>query len=117
MPAVYPRAHEAPPAAPPFDENLCAAEIITLREARPTITRQLAAGKIIHAVGGRVEDVYRVWDEIEAERLAMEAVPLQTEAVYVEEISKVGLYLNPLLWVAGMKAKLGVSEIVVPEEV
>ena len=116
MSAIYPKGPVVKPSPPPFDEALCGANIIQLREARPRITRQLTAGKLIHVVGGTVKDIYRVWDEIEAERKAMKAVPLQAEGDYLEAISTVGFYIDPILWVAGKRSELGVGEIKAPVE-
>ncbi len=117
MPAVYPRG-PAPVPEPlkPFDAEQCAVELIGLRESRPNITKVLAGGKVIHIVGGRTSDIYRVWDEIEAERLALAAVPLQAESKYIEAVSALAVNIDPVQWVAGMQAKLGVSEIVAPKE-
>jgi len=116
MPAVYPRGPEPVPEAPPFDAEQCVVELIGLRESRPNITKVLAAGKVIHIVGGRVLDVYQVWDAIEAERKALEAVPLQTESKYIEAVSALAINIDPVQWVAGMQAKLGVDEIIAPKE-
>jgi len=116
MPAVYPRGPEPVPEAPPFDESTCVSALIALREARPNITKVLAAGKVIHQVGGRVLDVYQVWDKIEAERKAMAAVPMQAEDKYVEALAELAVHLDPDLWIAGMQDKLGVAKIVAPKE-
>ena len=116
MSAVYPRGPAPVAEAPPFDAEFCAAELILLRELRPEITKVLAAGKVIHKVGGRVFDIYRVWDEIEAERKAFEAVPLQAEGDYMEALSGLAVNLDPFVWIAGLRGKLGVSEIVAPKE-
>ncbi len=116
MPAVYPRGLAPVPEAPPFDAELCESSLIALRELRPNITKVLAGGKLIHVTGGRVPDIYRVWDEIEAERKAFEAVPLQAEGAYMEALMRLAVKLDPDLWVAGMQDKLGVGEIVAPKE-
>ncbi len=115
MAAVYPRGPAPVPEAPPFDEPACVSGILALREARP-ITKVLAGGKLIHVVGGTTADIGRVWDEIETERKAFAAVPLQKEADYTLALETVAEHLDPAVWVAGMRDKLGVGEIVAPKE-
>ncbi len=117
MPAVYPRGPAPVPEAPPFDKPACVTGILALREARPNITKVLAAGKLIHVSGGRVPDIYQVWDEIEAERKSFEAVPLQAEGAYMEALAGLAVNLDPFLWIAGLREKLDVGEIAAPKEV
>ncbi len=115
MAAVYPRGPAPVPEAPPFDEPACVSGILALREARP-ITKVLAGGKLIHIVGGTTADIGRVWDEIEIERKAFAAVPLQAEGAYMEALAGIADKLDPFLWIAGLRAKLGVGEIAAPKE-
>ncbi len=112
MPAVYPRGPAPVPEAPPFDEPACVSGILALREARPNITKVLAAGKLIHVTGGRVPDIYRVWDEIEAERKAMDAIsPADhtSASKYVTALAAAAARLDPDTWYEALKVSKGVS--------
>ena len=82
MPAVYPEAPKAKPTPEAFDEGKCVDEIIALRTAEPKMTRIRAGGKLFHVVGGTIPDIYRVWDEIEAERVARRKIIVLTPSVF-----------------------------------
>lgn len=116
MPSVYPKASDAPEAVTAFDETACVAKVIEMREADGKVTLEQAIGVLLEVSGGTVGDVKRVWDEIEAERQAMASVPLQDEGAYLEALSAVADKLDPFIWIAGMREKLGVAEIVAPKE-
>ncbi len=115
MSHIYPRAPETPPEKTPLNDETIAGRIVSLRESDDKLTREQAVGLVLNGEG-TVQDFYRIWAEIEAEKKAMEGVPLQAEGNYMEAISSVGNHLDPVQWIIGMRAKLGVAEIVAPAE-
>lgn len=119
---IYPRAVNVLDEKEVLTDGEIAAQVILSREEGKG--ERLARLEAISLANGKREEgasltdvlhVNRIADEIESERQAMAAVPIQAEAVYIEEISKVGRLLDPVKWIVGMRAKLGVSEIVALE--
>ncbi len=113
MAHVYPRA-KVEPEYPAFDEALCAATIVALREEDESTSAATAIGVCLKEQGGSPADFYRVWGEVEAERTAMSAVPLQAEGAYMEALSEISRWVSPFDWIVGKRAELKVDEITKP---
>lgn len=111
MPSVYPRAAAAGQVPEPLDPATCAERIVAAREENPRATRASVAG-ICLAGSDDVRGYYRVWDEVEAERIAMLGVQVADYATltkFKSTLAACGRHLDATAWVNGLKDQASVT--------
>ena len=94
-----------------IDPELCAARIIAHREADPKASKAQLVGGVL-AGSDDVAGFERVWDEVESERVALQAVRVadyDTLSKFKTALSKSANRLDVDTWVSALKAVAGVS--------
>ena len=111
MSHIYPKAPPLPPAVVPLDDDTIAARVVEQREADENVSKEQCVGTVLQGKG-TVADFYRVWNEVEEERLAMEAVPVtdyETKTAYKTGLSEVRVRLDVQKFADGVLARAKVS--------
>ncbi len=110
MSYVYPRSTVKPEPEEIATDDEVAELLIAFREDGNT--EDEALGRVI-AVSGSVKQARRVQSEVNEERNALKAVPLDAEAKYLAAISAKTKYIDPAEWVARQKAIAPLKAVVV----
>ena len=108
MSSVYPRAATTK-SVDPIDQVACAERIITAREASPRASKALIVGIALQG-SDDVAGFEQVWDDVEAERIAMTAVSAAdcaSKTAYVDALSVEAEYIDPSLFADGVVAASG----------
>ena len=110
MSSVYPRA-ATPKAVEAIDPATCAERVIAAREADPCVSKERAVGQVLQG-SDDLRTFYRVWGEVEAERLAMTTVYVadyDTLTKFKAALSVEAYYLDVVAWVDGLEREAGVG--------